>query len=50
MKKNLKQRFREEPDEVIIEELLDVVERTRNHSEKMEALKMIVNLKDEHVC
>lgn len=50
MKKNLKQRFREEPDEVIIEELLDVVERTRNPSEKMEAIKILISLRDEHVC
>ena len=50
MRKNLKQRFQEEPDEVIIEELLDVVERTRSTTEKMEAIKMIVELKDDHVC
>lgn len=47
---NLKDRYRNDPDEALIEELLDVIERTGSTSEKLEAIKMIETLRDDHIC
>ena len=48
--KNLKEKYRDDPDQALIDELLDVIERTRSTSEKLDAIKMIEMLRNEHIC
>lgn len=47
MKKDLKKRFKEDPDQALIDELLDVIDKTSNPSIKFDAIKMICQIRHD---
>ena len=49
-KKNIKKRFEENPTEVLTEELLDVISNTKNPALKFDAIKMLTQLSNDHIC
>ena len=49
-KKNIKKRYEENPSEVLTEELLDVISKTKNPALKFDAIKMLAQLSDDHIC
>ncbi len=50
MKKDLKQRYQDDPNQALLDEVLDVIQETKNPVTKLEAIKIAYSLKDDSVC